>query len=55
MRIWDVTTWQPRALMRVGNETFDCAWHTTRKLAVGGMRGLYLFDFLTDTPPSTRQ
>ena len=55
-RIWDAVTGRPRALMRIDHPIVACAWHGTGKLAIGGQGGLYLFDFLTDTPqPSTRQ
>jgi WD40 repeat protein len=51
-RIWDPATGQARALMRVENPIGCCAWLGTGALFVGGSRGLYLFDFLTDAAAS---
>jgi WD40 repeat protein len=53
VRIWDVATGQARALMRLDNRVYACAWLGTNGLAIGGLAGLYLFDFLADTAPAT--
>jgi WD domain, G-beta repeat len=50
--IWDTSTWQVEALMRVENKILTCAWRGAGALAVGGPAGLYLFDFPTDVPSS---
>jgi WD40 repeat protein len=48
VRIWDVSIWQVSALMRLEKRVDACAWLTAETLAVGGLAGLYLFDFLAD-------
>jgi WD40 repeat protein len=53
VRIWDAATGQARALMRLDNRVYACAWLGTNGLAVGGLVGLYLFDFLAGTAPAT--
>jgi WD40 repeat protein len=44
--IWDTTAWKVRAAMRVENEIYACAWLDNKGIAVVGLSGLYLFDFL---------
>jgi hypothetical protein len=53
VRIWDVATGQARALMRLDSRVYACAWLGTNGLAIGGLAGLYLFDFLAGTAPAT--
>jgi WD40 repeat protein len=49
VRIWDIATRQARALMRLENSVKTGAWLGVNTLAVGGLGGLYLFDFLMET------
>ncbi|MFD4994684.1 WD40 repeat domain-containing protein, partial [Streptomyces buecherae] len=42
---WSVEERRTVAVMRVSPRLFSCAWGTGRVLAVGGDRGVYLFDF----------
>jgi WD40 repeat protein len=53
--IWDVTTGRAQALMRVDNNIRACAWLGSKALAVGGPRGLYVFDYLPATSPAAGQ
>ena len=55
VRIWDVTTGRAQALMRVDNNIRACAWLGSKALAVGGPRGLYVFDYLPATSPAAGQ
>jgi WD40 repeat protein len=48
VRICDAATGKARALMRVESMILACAWISNGGLALGGMVGLYLFDFLVD-------
>jgi WD40 repeat protein len=52
-RIWDPATGHAHALMRVENPIRACSWLGAGAIYLGGLRGLYLFDFLTQTtqPP----
>jgi len=50
VRIWDAATGKPLALMRADNTISACAWLGAERLAAAGWAGLYLFDFLIDTP-----
>jgi len=49
VRIWDPATGHVGTLMRVDNMVSACVWLGPDALAVGGVAGLYLFDFLTET------
>ena len=55
VRIWDVTTGRAQALMRVDNNICACAWLGSKALAVGGPRGLNVFDYLPATSPAAGQ
>ena len=55
VRIWDVTTGRAQALMRVDNNICACAWLGSKALAVGGPRGLNVFDYLSATSPAAGQ
>jgi hypothetical protein len=44
-----------QALMRVDNNIRACAWLGSKALAVGGPRGLYVFDYLPATSPAAGQ
>ena len=46
MRIWDTTTWQAAAMMRVDSKIRGLAWAGDGALAIAGSAGLYLFDVL---------
>ncbi|MGW7067041.1 NB-ARC domain-containing protein [Streptomyces sp. NPDC054855] len=43
LRIWNTTTRSLAAVARAESALFSCAWGPTHVLAVGGRRGLYLF------------
>jgi WD40 repeat protein len=45
-RIWDTTLWQAQAMMRAEARLVACAWTADGGLIVGGLAGLYGFDFL---------
>jgi WD40 repeat protein len=47
VQVWDPDTGSPQALMRVENTILTCAWIGTRALALGGVAGLYVFDYIT--------
>jgi WD40 repeat protein len=46
VRIWDPITGQVQALMRVDGPLRACAQISAEGLATGGLRGLYMFDYL---------
>ena len=48
VRIWDAATGESQAVMRLDSSVSACAWLGSDALVIGGSRGLYLFDFLTD-------
>ena len=52
VRIWDPATWHVLTLMRVDNNVHVCAWLGHDALVIGGLAGLYLFDFLIETGPA---
>ncbi|MFE9024583.1 NB-ARC domain-containing protein [Streptomyces sp. NPDC007808] len=43
LRIWNTTTRTLAAITRAESALYSCAWGPTHGLAVGGQRGLYLF------------
>jgi WD40 repeat protein len=48
VRIWDAASGESPAAMRLDSSVSACAWLGSAALVIGGSRGLYLFDFLTD-------
>lgn len=50
VRIWDAATGRPLTMMRVDGPVHACTWaQDGRHLAVGGMRGAYLYEFRPGT------
>jgi site-specific recombinase XerD len=49
IRIWDICTWQVKALMRVDSNITACVWVGSDALAIGGEVGLYRFQFHSGT------
>ncbi|WP_221889177.1 NB-ARC domain-containing protein [Streptomyces sp. WAC05374] len=50
VRIWEATTGRPLTMMRVDGPVYACAWaQDGRHLAVGGMGGVYLYEFRPGT------
>jgi WD40 repeat protein len=47
VRIWELATRRPVAMMRIDGTARTCAWLGSQTLAVGGSGGLYAFDVTT--------
>ena len=51
VRIWETGSARTGALMRLEGSVNSCAWLGTNGLVVGGLGGVYTFDFLADPSP----
>jgi WD40 repeat protein len=51
VRVWETGPARPGALMRLEGSVNACAWLGTNGLVVGGLGGLYTFDFLAYPSP----